>query len=632
MEETQDIEYMVAKIYIAAFNRVPDSGGLSNWVNQRVAGVMDYDQIAQAFTNQDEYIATYGSSLSNSEYVSLIYVNVFGRAADSSGLQNWTNQLDYSSVTGFDRGNIMKAMLDVASTAGNTDGIRLENQAKFGVDAVKAGYAVDKATTLLSQITSDISTITTTNSLFSDNIKPTIERIQITDGNYTTAGIVDIVVTFNEDIVVSGSDSTVGITIGSFSKQATYSSKTSNSITYKYTIEDGISATEQTITVNKNALTLNNSTIRDTSYNNVDLTNASTTNTSAVVNDNKAPSITINSFNYTSSADRLEIFGSGFSTIVEQDEDASTDVANRFDFTKLIWDIDGDYDTIAATDADSTVANVILTSSSVASISILDDNNIFIILSSTFAKDTLEAATNYGYGTAGVSADTVDILTGFVKDKADNLSTDAIKDNIRIAIDGEYWGDTSANTIKTSSNTDTIYANSGNDIIYGEAGNDVIYGEAGDDVIYGGLGIDTISGGIGNDRFVFDETTTDSIASFSSVEGIDKIIDLTLDGNSADLIDIKATVKAVNATVSGSASQATFIDDINTLLAVQDKGFDTQVARDVSSSLVSITSGNLSGKTYLVADIDANDAFSINDFVVDVTGLTVINFNTLVFV
>lgn len=151
----------IAQIYIAAFNRVPDAAGLSNWLNQYTAGLMTYAQIAEDFTNQAEYQAKYPSLMTNTEYVTEIYQNVFGRAPDAGGLTNWTNQLDHTSITGINRGNIMKLMLDAAGATGNTDGERLDNQASFAVQSILDGISTDTATAQLANITSDSATVAT---------------------------------------------------------------------------------------------------------------------------------------------------------------------------------------------------------------------------------------------------------------------------------------------------------------------------------------------------------------------------------------------------------------------------------------------------------------------------------------
>ncbi|MBS4068396.1 MAG: DUF4214 domain-containing protein [Sulfurimonas sp.] len=150
----------IAKIYIAAFNRVPDEGGLQNWMNQYMAGLMTYEQISTDFTRQAEYTAAYPSYLTSSEYITEIYENVFGRTPDAGGLQNWINQIDNTSITGIDRSNVMYEMLQSASATGNTDGVRLTNQATFAVQSVLDDIPTATATAQLANITSDAATVT----------------------------------------------------------------------------------------------------------------------------------------------------------------------------------------------------------------------------------------------------------------------------------------------------------------------------------------------------------------------------------------------------------------------------------------------------------------------------------------
>lgn len=150
----------IAKIYIAAFNRVPDAGGLSNWLNQYTAGLMTYKQIAADFANQPEYTAKYPSIMTDSEYITKIYLNVFGRTPDPGGLQNWINQIANPAVSGITRGSVMQEMLLSAAAPGNSDGVRLANQADFGVQSILDGVPEATATAQLANITADTATVT----------------------------------------------------------------------------------------------------------------------------------------------------------------------------------------------------------------------------------------------------------------------------------------------------------------------------------------------------------------------------------------------------------------------------------------------------------------------------------------
>ena len=81
----------VSRLYMAAFHRVPDAGGLDNWVNYVRAG-NPLKSAADAFVASPEFQLTYGS-LNDSQYVTLLYENVLGREPDPTGLATWTGNL-----------------------------------------------------------------------------------------------------------------------------------------------------------------------------------------------------------------------------------------------------------------------------------------------------------------------------------------------------------------------------------------------------------------------------------------------------------------------------------------------------------------------------------------------------------
>lgn len=147
----------VAKIYIAAFDRVPDSAGLDFWVNSYMAGTDTLSTIAQKFTASTEYVAAYPSYLTNTEYVARIYTNVFNRAADTDGQTFWVNHLVAGTLT---RGTLMKAMVDAAAANSSTDGAMLANQAEYGVYTAVQQVPFATANAQLSSITSDAATLT----------------------------------------------------------------------------------------------------------------------------------------------------------------------------------------------------------------------------------------------------------------------------------------------------------------------------------------------------------------------------------------------------------------------------------------------------------------------------------------
>ncbi len=128
--------------------------------------------------------------------------------------------------------------------------------------------------------------------------------------------------------------------------------------------------------------------------------------------DNVSPTVTITSAAYTPGADTLVVTGTNFTTIA----DAATDVKSYVDWTKFVWDINGD---------NATTANVTFVEGDITSATVTNATTLTIIF--TGAKGTALEGTA-GYGTTG-GADTLDVTAGFSIDVVGNVSsTDAVAD------------------------------------------------------------------------------------------------------------------------------------------------------------------------------------------------------------
>jgi hypothetical protein len=93
----------VVRLYFAYFLRVPDYGGLQFWINYSKTNSLD--AVSNNFAASPEFQNTYGP-LNNTQYVTLVYNNVLGRAPDNDGLNFWVNQLNTAQHT---RGQVMLA-------------------------------------------------------------------------------------------------------------------------------------------------------------------------------------------------------------------------------------------------------------------------------------------------------------------------------------------------------------------------------------------------------------------------------------------------------------------------------------------------------------------------------------------
>jgi filamentous hemagglutinin len=91
----------ITKLYQAAFDRVPDSAGLTNYTAAygAGAGTMTLQQIANQWTGTIEFTTDYPASMPNADYVGLLYWNVLHRAADPVGAANFTAALNSGKMT-----------------------------------------------------------------------------------------------------------------------------------------------------------------------------------------------------------------------------------------------------------------------------------------------------------------------------------------------------------------------------------------------------------------------------------------------------------------------------------------------------------------------------------------------------
>lgn len=116
LEISNDNLNSLVELYIAYFNRVPDANGLSYWIDRFKAG-MTLDQIGESFYAAAILYSTqtgYSATMSNADFVSMVYKNVLGRTSpDKEGFDYWSNSLSSGATT---RGTLIRTMLNSAHT------------------------------------------------------------------------------------------------------------------------------------------------------------------------------------------------------------------------------------------------------------------------------------------------------------------------------------------------------------------------------------------------------------------------------------------------------------------------------------------------------------------------------------
>lgn len=92
----------IRRIYLAFFGREGATSDVTYWTGQYTGGGSTLVSIADFFSTSAEFGNRYGS-LSDAQFVNLVYLAVFGRVADSAGFDFWMAQLD----AGTSRGEMM---------------------------------------------------------------------------------------------------------------------------------------------------------------------------------------------------------------------------------------------------------------------------------------------------------------------------------------------------------------------------------------------------------------------------------------------------------------------------------------------------------------------------------------------
>lgn len=89
----------VARLYQAGLGRVPDEGGMNYWIDVVDGGVALYD-VSETFLDSPEFTARFGDidTLSNEDYINLLYNNVLGREAEQGGFEYWVNVMNQNLV------------------------------------------------------------------------------------------------------------------------------------------------------------------------------------------------------------------------------------------------------------------------------------------------------------------------------------------------------------------------------------------------------------------------------------------------------------------------------------------------------------------------------------------------------
>ena len=105
----------ITRLYLAFFDRAPDLGGFDYWAGQINSGQANLDTISQSFVMSPEFISSYGS-LSDRDFIRLVYNNVLVRQPDQAGYDFWLGEM----ANGMTRGELMTQFSESPEFVQNT--------------------------------------------------------------------------------------------------------------------------------------------------------------------------------------------------------------------------------------------------------------------------------------------------------------------------------------------------------------------------------------------------------------------------------------------------------------------------------------------------------------------------------
>lgn len=185
----------VQQLYVAYFGRPADVAGLDYWTNVVETNKGSTTQVSANFALSTEYTAAF-AGMSNTQIVDKIYMNLFGRAADTAGRDYWVGLLNAGSI------KVNTIVADVANGAQTTDKEIVENKVAgatafttaLDLPAEQAGYtgtaALNLAKAFITSITTDASLTT---AITPANLNTTVSGVVAAGTPFTlTAGLANL--------------------------------------------------------------------------------------------------------------------------------------------------------------------------------------------------------------------------------------------------------------------------------------------------------------------------------------------------------------------------------------------------------------------------------------------------------
>lgn len=138
----------LAALYVGAFNRAPENGGMNYWINELStllkSGLSEqqaYQALGQSLYQAGTVNGEGGTSLSNDNFIKYAYENSLGREPDSGGFAYWQTQLASGAIQ---RSDFLKTFLS-AALEGDVDGAYLQARVAVAKFVAQENVSGDKS-------------------------------------------------------------------------------------------------------------------------------------------------------------------------------------------------------------------------------------------------------------------------------------------------------------------------------------------------------------------------------------------------------------------------------------------------------------------------------------------------------
>ncbi|WP_049722236.1 Ig-like domain-containing protein [Gilvimarinus polysaccharolyticus] len=279
-----------------------------------VAGAIDSNNANVAVTAVDNAGNSTATSDSTNASVDTVLPTITSVSVDQASIDNSNETAASMTLAGAEVGATASYTISSSGGGSNVTGSVTITTASQIISGLNVSGLNDGTLTFSVTLTDDVGNTgsAVTDTVAKDSLAPSVSTVGVADGDYAAGDVLYVTVTLNDDVTVSGTNSTVDIEINSVIRQATFSSENNGILSYGYTVPAAENTDANGVIVLASSIILNGDTIRDAGNNNADLTFNSVSNANARVDTTApvAPVVTNPTVTLASNAASYDISGS----------------------------------------------------------------------------------------------------------------------------------------------------------------------------------------------------------------------------------------------------------------------------------------------------------------------------------